>query len=198
MTHIAGHSSVIDKLAHTFGIAKPHAQTTPTNTANTTDATQKSPLQKGDNLNIENKSATSELKTAKPILFAHSHSQPVDASKAYSEWKPFKSSQTGAAVGAMSGFPFGLTAAFASTVAVASLSKDYKMALAVGASVFVTSVAAGAVGGAVGYKVRGMNIDTTEPPMGTMLDTPAQAKKNMEVADKKWTEIKNSKVLVGQ
>lgn len=198
MTHIAGHSSVIDKLAHTFGIAKPHDQTTPTNTANTTDATQKSPLQKGDNLNIENKSATSELKTAKPILFAHSHSQPVDASKAYSEWKPFKSVQTGAAVGAMSGFPFGLTAGFASAVAVGKLSKDYKMALAVGASVFVTSVAAGAVGGAVGYKTRSMNIDTTEPPMGTMFDSPAQAKKNMEVADKKWAEIKNSHVLVGQ
>lgn len=183
MSHIEGHP-VIDRLAHTFGIAKPHNHT-PAQTENTS-STEKSPLKDGDSLKV-NKTNTSNLKVAPQVSFGHTHTE--DVAKKYAEWVPFKSSKTGAAVGAMSGQIFGVVAGFGSAAAIAGISKDYKMALAVGAGVYIASLGAGAVGGAVGYKTRGMNIDTTEPPMGTMLDTPEQAKKNMEAAQKKWDTV---------
>jgi hypothetical protein len=56
----------------------------------------------------------------------------------------------------------------------------------VGSSVFLTSMGAGAIAGAVGYKTRSMNIDTTEPPIGSMFDTPEQARINMEKSRQTW------------
>ncbi|PIQ24194.1 hypothetical protein COW36_10255 [bacterium (Candidatus Blackallbacteria) CG17_big_fil_post_rev_8_21_14_2_50_48_46] len=101
-------------------------------------------------------------------------------------WVPFKSSKTGAAVGAMTGVIVGTVAGFASAAAIGVLAKDPKMALSVGASVYLTSIGAGAVAGAVGYKTRSMNIDTTEPPMGSLFDTPEQARINMEKSKQIW------------
>jgi hypothetical protein len=183
MTHVAGHASVIDRMSHALGIAKPHT-TTPTTTENQNTTVGADSLKSGDTLNIKSKG--NGVKSIELAFAKHEHTNTQDTIKKYEEWKPFKSSKTGAAVGAMSGFPLGLTAGAAATVAVAALSKDYKTAVAVGASVFVTSVVAGSVGGAVGYKARSMNVDLTEPPMGTMYDSPAQVVENEKRADAVW------------
>lgn len=182
MTHIAGHP-VIDRMAHALGISPAHTHTSTSQEnpkpTNTIDA-----LKKGDSVEIQSK--TSSLKNSVQIAFANESTPHSHETTGYGDWKPFKSSKTGAAVGAMSGFPLGLTAGSVSLVAVAALSKDYKTAIAVGASVFVTSVVAGSVGGAVGYKARSMNVDLTEPPMGSMNDSPAQVVANEKKADEVW------------
>lgn len=184
MTHIAGHP-VIDRMAHALGIAPAHTHA-PIAPENINPKPSGEALKKGDSVDIQTK--TSSLKNNVQIAFANESTPHYHETTGYGDWKPFKSSKTGAAVGAMSGFPLGLTAGMASTVAVAALSKDYKTAIAVGASVFVTSVVAGSVGGAVGYKARSMNVDLTEPPMGSMNDSPAQVVANEKKADAVWKE----------
>jgi hypothetical protein len=190
MCHIVGHPT-IDKFAHKLGIVKPHNHDVNTS-QKTNNKEQTSSLSQEDNISIKKSDSTSTNKTIFSIP-KHNHNSienlKVKTAKDYDSWVPFKSSKTGAAVGAMSGQIFGMTAGFASAAIVAGVSKNYKMALIVGATVYATSLAAGAVGGAVGYKTRGMNIDTTEPPMGTLFDTQEEAKKNMEKSEKKWSTV---------
>jgi hypothetical protein len=165
MSHIEGHP-VIDQLYHTFerftGKSKP---ADPPNSA-----TEK---QVAGGLSLQDTHSISHQHHKKGI-------------QAYENWEPFKSVKTGAAVGAMSGVIVGTVAGFASAAAVGLLGKDPKTALIVGGTVFATSIGTGAITGAVGYKVRSMNIDLTEPPMGSLYDTPAQARENMKKADEVW------------
>lgn len=155
MTHIAGHP-VIDRMLHAvtdWGKSPHHHHDTPT--------------------------PQSEAK-AKALGSDHVHVQTRTGKE--KEWVPFKSSQTGAAVGAMTGQIVGTVAGVASAAIVSITSKNVKMGLAVGASVYLTSLGVGAISGAVGYKARSMGVDTTEPPIGSMFDTPQQAAENMRRA----------------
>lgn len=163
MTHIAGHPT-IDRMMHAVGdiFTPKHNHTHPTPAQQPAAPTTLAP---------------------KDQLEFKSQNKGIPATQ---EWVPFKSSKTGAAVGAMTGVIVGTVAGFASAAAIGVFAKDPKMALAVGSSVFLTSMGAGAIAGAVGYKTRSMNIDTTEPPIGSMFDTPEQARINMEKSRQTW------------
>lgn len=164
MTHIDGHPT-LDRMMHTIsGVFKPkESQTQPAQAPQTP-------------------SAPAALATQDRLSF-HTHPTGIPKQR---QWVPFQSVQTGAAVGAMTGVIVGTIAGFASAAAIGVFAKDAKMALAVGSSVFLTSMGAGAISGAVGYKTRSMNIDTTEPPIGSMFDTPEQARLNIERSRQTW------------
>lgn len=179
MTHVAGHASVIDRMSHALGIVAPHTNTVSQKQNTSTVTNTSDTLKKGDTVSL---SKTAIAKDPFASKNTHSHAQTTG----YGDWQPFKSSKTGAAVGAMSGMPFGLVASFTTAAVVAGVSKDYRMAIVTGASVFVASVGAASVGGAVGYKARSMNVDLTEPPMGSMHDSPAQVVANEKKADEVW------------
>lgn len=191
MCHIVGNPTV-DRLAHKLGIVKPHEHKTQNESSE--KKVEASSLSKSDSVKFDVK-----VKTEQKNIFSipkHNHNienLKAKTSKDYDSWVPFKSVKTGAAVGAMSGQIFGMTVGFASAAIVAGITKNYKMALIVGGTVYATSLAAGAVGGAVGYKTRGMNIDTTEPPMGTLFDTKEESKKNIEKSNQKWEKVLSNK-----
>lgn len=161
MTHISGHPT-IDRVAHSIS----------------------------DIFTPKHQHAQPAQEPVKPAILAPQDQVSLKSTAkgipATQDWVPFKSSKTGAAVGAMTGVIVGTVAGFASAAAIGIFAKDPKMALAVGSSVFLTSMGAGAIAGAVGYKTRSMNIDTTEPPIGSMFDTPEQARINMEKSKQTW------------
>lgn len=173
MTHVNGHP-VIDKMAHAFGIAPKHTHNE--NNTNATTSVGAKTLSETDKVNVPSKNQV--------VFGEHKH----NISKNTDNWVPFKSSQTGTAVGAMTGQITGTVAGFASAAIVAGVTKNYKMAAIVGGSVYLTSLGVGAIAGTVGYKTRSMNVDTTEPAWGSMNDTPAQAKENMKKMDDAWSK----------
>lgn len=176
MTHVNGHP-IIDRMSHSLGIAPKHTHDANQIQPNTT--VQSKTLTEGDKVNVNtNKNQV--------IFGEHKH----NVGKAES-WVPFKSSQTGTAVGLMSGQVFGTVAALGTAAVVGAISKNPKMAIATGASVYVASLASGAIAGTVGYKARSMNVDTTEPPMGTMFDTPKQVSENIKKRDEVWKKAFN-------
>lgn len=176
MTHVNGHP-VIDHMSHAFGIAPKH--THDVNQTQQNSQVQSKTLTEGDKVNVTtNKNQV--------VFGEHKH----NVGKAES-WIPFKSSQTGTAVGLMSGQVFGMVAGFGTAAVVGAISKNPKMAIATGASVYVASLASGAISGTIGYKARSMNVDTTEPPMGTMYDTPQQVTENIKKRDDVWKKALN-------
>lgn len=171
MTHVNGHP-VIDRMTHALGITPKHTNVQNENTNQ--NQIQNKSLSESDKLNVSN--------NKNQVVFGnHKH----NVGKAES-WVPFKSSQTGTAVGLMSGQVFGTVAALGTAAIVGAVSKNPKMAIATGASVYIASLASGAISGTVGYKARSMNVDTTEPPMGTMYDSPQQVVENEKKRDEVW------------